>query len=172
MGVKGDWKKDFGELGVAQGRAQSSEGASQYCLFCSVSIWSLLAVFVCCTFTCMQRDLVVEFSRVIQKRSHFTSHPQQGYEPNSHVLMFGAGTADTAATAQQMPIPGKGNVPLGVAIEQETTLGELTRVWTLGVGSRPKEWNCESSGFDNSAFKILNGWLGFLETRRGSWRNL
>ena len=56
-----------------------------------------------------------------------------------------------------MPIPGG-----AVASELELTLGELTNVWTLGVGSgrslgRPKEWNGES-GFDNFAFKFSN-WL-------------
>ena len=75
MGGKGDWIKQFGQLGVVQGRAQSGEGACQYCLLSLVCLLSLLAVFVCCTFTCMHRDLVVSFSRIIQKSSYFISHP-------------------------------------------------------------------------------------------------
>ena len=71
MGVKGDWIQQFGLLGVVQGRAQSGEGACHYCLFSSVCLLSLLAVFVCCTCTCMHRDLVVSFSRIIQKSSYF-----------------------------------------------------------------------------------------------------
>ena len=55
--------------------AQSSKETCRDCLFSSVSVLSLLSVFVCCTFICMHRDLVVAFSRLIQKRSHSTSHP-------------------------------------------------------------------------------------------------
>ena len=48
----------------------------------------------------------------------------------------------------------------------ELSPGELTQVWTLGVGSdrslgRPKEWNGEPSGFDYFAFKFSN-WLSGL----------
>ena len=57
-----------------QGRAQPNEGACKDCLFSSVSLLYLLDVFVCCTFTCMHRDLVVAFSRIVQKSSHFVSH--------------------------------------------------------------------------------------------------
>ena len=64
-----------------------------------------------------------------------------------------------------MPVPGEGDVPVVVTTELELTLGELTHVWTLGVGSdsslgRPKEWNGESSGFDNFAFKFSNWFSG------------
>ena len=57
-------------------------------------------------------------------------------------------------------------MPVTVTIEPKVTLGELTQVWTLGVGSdrslgRPKEWNGESSGFDDFAFKFSN-WLSGL----------
>ena len=53
-----------------------------------------------------------------------------------------------------MPIPGG-----AVASELELTLGELTNVWTLGVGSgrslgRPKEWNGES-GFRQLRIQVL-----------------
>ena len=65
-----------------------------------------------------------------------------------------------------MPIPGERDVPVVVTIELELTLGELTHVWTLGVGSnrslgRPKEWNGEPTGFDDFAFKFSN-WLSGL----------
>ena len=33
-------------------------------------------VFVCCVFNCMHRDHDVAFSRIIQSRSHFMSHPR------------------------------------------------------------------------------------------------
>ena len=52
-------------------------------------------------------------------------------QPNSLVLMFEGDKADTAAAAQQIPIPGEEDAPVGVAIEPELTLGELTHVWTL-----------------------------------------
>ena len=60
------------------------------------------------------------------------------------VLMSEADAADAATAAQQVSIPGDGNVPIGVTVEPELSLGELTQVWTLGVGSdrslgRPKE---------------------------------
>ena len=50
------------------------------------------------------------------------------------------GEDDAATTAQQTPIPVEVNVP----VVPELSLGELTQVWTLGVGSdrslgRPKE---------------------------------
>ena len=48
------------------------------------------------------------------------------------MLMF---TGDAAAAAQQKPIPGEGELPVAVTIEPELTLGELTQVWMLGVGS-------------------------------------
>ena len=72
------------------------------------------------------------------------------------------GEADAATTAQQTPIPVEVNVP----VVPELSLGELTQVWTLGVGSdrslgRPKEWNGEPSGFDDFAFKFSN-WLSGL----------
>ena len=44
-------------------------------------------------------------------------------------------TDDTSATAQQMPLPGEGDVPAAVTIEPVLSLGELTQVWTLGFGS-------------------------------------
>ena len=49
------------------------------------------------------------------------------------MLMFTGEPADTAAAAQQMPVPGEGDAPVEVAIEAEPelTLGELTHVWTL-----------------------------------------
>ena len=79
------------------------------------------------------------------------------------MLLF---TEDAAAAAQQMPIPGERDVPVTMTIEPELTLGELTQVWTLKVGSdrslgRPKGWNGESSGFDDFAFKFSN-WLSGL----------
>ena len=55
----------------------------------------------------MHRDHDVALSRVIQNSSHFMSHPSQGYEPNSLVLMFTGEPDDTAAAGQQMPIPGE-----------------------------------------------------------------
>ena len=60
------------------------------------------------------------------------------------------------------PIPVEENV-LAVS---ELSLGELTLVWTLGVGSdrslgRPEEWNGEPSGFDDFAFKFST-WLSGL----------
>ena len=72
------------------------------------------------------------------------------------------GEADAATTAQQTPIP----VEVNVLVVPELSLGELTQVWTLGVGSdrslgRPKEWNGEPSGFDDFAFKFSN-WLSGL----------
>ena len=72
------------------------------------------------------------------------------------------GEADAATTAQQTPIP----VEVSVPVVPELSLGELTQVWTLGVGSdrslgRPKEWNGEPSGFDDFAFKFSN-WLSGL----------
>ena len=59
-----------------------------------------------------------------------------------------------------------GEVPAAVTIEPELSIGELTYVWTPGVGSerspgRPKEWNGESSGFADFAFKLSN-WLSGL----------
>ena len=86
--------------------------------------------------------------------------------PTPLVLIFTGGPDDAAAAAQQMPIPGEGDVPVAVTIEPKLTLGELKQVWTLGVGSdrslgRPKEWNCESSGFDDFAFEFSN-WLSGL----------
>ena len=51
------------------------------------------------------------------------------------MLMFTGGPDDAVAAAQQMSILGEGDVPVGVTIEPELTLGELTQVWTLGVGS-------------------------------------
>ena len=73
--------------------------------------------------------------------------------------MFEGDTADTGAGAQQMLFPGEGDALVGVATEPELTTGELTHVWTLGVGpdrglGRPKKWNGESSDFDNFAFKF------------------
>ena len=58
------------------------------------------------------------------------------------------GEVDAATAAQQVPIPVEVNVP----VVPELSLGELTQVWTLGLGSdrslgRPKEWNGEPSGF-------------------------
>ena len=69
-------------------------------------------------------------------------------------------TRDAAATAQQMTILGEGDVLVAVTVESELTLGELTQVSTLGVGSdrsleRPKEWNGESSGFDEFFIQVL-----------------
>ena len=121
---------------------------------------SLLAVLVCCTFTRMHRDDDVGFSCIIHNGPHFRSHPEQCYEPNSLVLMFTREPANTAA-AQQMPIPGERDAPVGVAIEPELTLGESTHVWTLGVGSdrslgRPKEWNGDSSGFRQLYIQVLD----------------
>ena len=81
-----------------------------------------------------------------------------GYEPNLlFVLMSEIGEVDAATVAQQKPIPVEVNVP----VVPELSLKELTQVWTLGVGSdrslgRPKEWNVEPSGFDDSAFKFSN----------------
>ena len=65
-----------------------------------------------------------------------------------------------------MPILGDRDVDVEVTIEPELTLGKLTHVWALGVGSdrslgRPKEWNGESSVFDNFAFKF-SIWLSGL----------
>ena len=72
------------------------------------------------------------------------------------------GETDAAAAARQTPIPVDGNVPA----VPELSLAELTKVWTLGVGSdrslgQPKEWNGEPSGFDDFAFKFSN-WLSGL----------
>ena len=72
------------------------------------------------------------------------------------------GEADAATTAQQTPIPVETNVP----VVPELSVGELTQVWTLGVGSdrslgRPKEWIGEPSGFDDFEFKFSN-WLSGL----------
>ena len=75
MGVKVDWIQQFGQLDLVQDHAQSSEGACSYCLFTLVSLLSLLAVFVCCTFTCMHRVHDVAFSRFIQNKSHLMNHP-------------------------------------------------------------------------------------------------
>ena len=75
-------------------------------------------------------------------------------------------TDDAAATSRANAFPGEGDVPVAVTIEPELTLGELTRVWTLRVGSdrslgRPKVWDSESSGFDDFAFKFSD-WLSQL----------
>ena len=86
---------------------------------------------------------------------------------------------DEAGTAQHIHFPGEGDVLVAVTIEPEVTLGELTQVWTLECGSdrslgRPKEWNGESSGFDDFAFKFSN-WLsglGFREMLTDFWRSL
>ena len=80
--------------------------------------------------------------------------------------MFIGGPDDAAAAAQQMPVLGEGDEPDAVTMEPELTLGELTQVWTLGVGfdrslGRPKERNGESSGFYNFAFWFSN-WLSGL----------
>ena len=102
-------------------------------------------------------------SRFNQKQSYPLHHLQQGHEPVLlFVLMSEIGEADAATTAQQTPIPVKVNVP----VVPELSLGELTQVWTLGVGSdrslgRPKEWNGEPSGFDDFTFKFSN-WLSGL----------
>ena len=45
--------------------------------------------------------------------------------------MLTGGPDDAAAAAQQMLIPGEGDVPVAVTIEPELTLGELTQVWTM-----------------------------------------
>ena len=113
-----------------------------------MSLPSPVAVFFVALSTCMHRDLVVAFSRIIQKSSHF----RRVYEPNSLVLMFESDTADRTAAVQRMPIHGERDAPVGVAIDAQLTLGELTHVWILGDGSgtsmgRPKEWNGESSGY-------------------------
>ena len=78
---------------------------------------------------------------------------------------------DAAAPAQQMPIPGEGDLPVTVTIEPELTLRELTKVWTLGVGSdrsleRPKEWNGDPvvSTTLHSSSRI--GCLGFRDAER------
>ena len=76
------------------------------------------------------------------KQSYPLHHHQQGYEPNLlFVLMSEIGEVDAATSAQQVPILVDENVP----VVPELSLGELTQVWTLGVGSdrslgRPKEW--------------------------------
>ena len=72
-------------------------------------------------------------SAVSAKTSHIQSHNlQQGYEPNLlFVLMSEIGEVDAATAAQQVPIPVQVNVP----VVPELSLGELTQVWTLGVGS-------------------------------------
>ena len=54
------------------------------------------------------------------------------------------------------------------------SLRELTRVWTLGVGSdrslgRPKDWNGESGGSDDFAFKF-SGLPG--DDERDFWKSL
>ena len=98
-----------------------------------------------------------------QNKSYPLHHPQQGYEPNLlFVLMSEVGEVDAATAAQQAPVLVEVNVP----VVPELSLGELTQVWTLGVGSdrslgRPKEWNGELSGFDDFAFKFSN-WLSGL----------
>ena len=58
--------------------------------------------------------------------------------------------------AQQVPIPGEGDEPVAVTIERELTLGELTHEWTLA-----KDWDGESSGFDDIALRFSN-WLSGL----------
>ena len=105
-----------------------------------VSLLFFLAVLVCCTFTCMHGDHDVACSRFIQNWSHFMYHPRQGYELNSLVLMF---TGYAAATAQQMPVPGEGDVPVTVTIEPELSLGELTQVWDAGSRIRQGSWPTE-----------------------------
>ena len=82
--------------------------------------------------------------------------------------MFVLEPADTAAAAQQVPSHGEGDAPVGVAIEPELTLGELTHAWTLGVGSdrslgRPKEWKGESSGFDNFDARACSALVSLTE---------
>ena len=69
-GVKGDWISQFGWLDAVRDHAQSSEEGMLQCLFSFVSLLSLLAVFVCCTFTCMHSDHDGAFSRSVQNRSH------------------------------------------------------------------------------------------------------
>ena len=73
-------------------------------------------------------------------------------------------TDDTSSTAQQMPLPGEGDVPAAVTIGPVLSLGELVQVWTLdqtGVLERPKECNGESGGFDDFASKFSK-WLSGL----------
>ena len=75
-------------------------------------------------------------------------------------------------TVQQSSVPGDiptlgGEDVSGVETSvQELSLADLTHIWTLGVGSdrsliRPKEWNGESHGFDDFAFKFVS-WLSGL----------
>ena len=78
------------------------------------------------------------------------------------MMMSESGEADAATAAQQVPVTVEGNV----SVELKLSLGELTRVWTLGVRSdrslgRPTERNGEPSGFDDFAFKFSN-WLSGL----------
>ena len=49
------------------------------------------------------------------------------------------------ATAQQMPVPGEGEVPAAVTIEPELSLGELTRVVDAG------SWIRQESGLTRGA---------------------
>ena len=113
-------------------------------------------------------------SRFSQNKSYPSHHLQQGYETNLlFVLTSEIGEVDAATAAQQVPIPVQVNVP----VVPELSLGQMTQVWTLGVGSdrrlgRPKEWNGETRGFDDFAFKFSN-WLsvGFQKMPRVSWRN-
>ena len=69
--VKGDWIQQFGWLHVAQVHAQSSEGGMLILPGLLLSLLSLLAAFVCCTFTCMRRDHDVAFSRFHPKHVIF-----------------------------------------------------------------------------------------------------
>ena len=65
-----------------------------------------------------------------------------------------------------MPVPGGEDISGVETREQELSLAELTKNWTLGVGSdrslgRPKAWNGEPNGCDEFAFKFSN-WLSAL----------
>ena len=91
----------------------------------------------------------------------------QGSEPNSFCAEF---LVEMSGTAQQSEvlgdIPGGEDVS-GVETRKQTLpLADLTNIWTLSVGSdsslgRLEEWNGESNGFDDFAFKFAN-WLSGL----------
>ena len=93
----------------------------------------------------------------------------QGYEPNSFCAEF---LVEMSGTAQQSEVPGDIPIPGGEDVSGVETrkptlpLADLTNIWTLSVGSdsslgRPEEWNGESNGFDDFAFKFAN-WLSGL----------
>ena len=76
-----------------------------------------------------------------------------------------------------MHLPRERDVPATVTIEHELTLGELTQVWTLGVGS-DEVWSDLRSGTVNPVVSTTLpsnsriGCLGFWEVRRDSWKSL